>query len=189
MNLNKIEEDTSKIIELYQLGRYQECLFLSEKILEIDANNFDVLAHTASSYSHLGEYKKAIVFFSKCLVIDSEKFYIWVLRGDAFYELQKYNNAFSDYWISLQFEPENGAVLDKIARTLFRLGDENKALEYIQKAIQIGNSPEPILVMMVMLNKLGAYGFIEPISKVGIEKFPERKDDFIRYSRLDFLKN
>jgi hypothetical protein len=86
-------------------------------------------------------------------------------------------------------EPDNGAVLDKISRSLFLLGDEKKAFEYIEKAVNKGESPEPILVMMVMLNKLGAYGFIEPISKVGIEKFPERKDDFIRYSRLDFLKN
>ncbi len=117
----------------------------------------------------------------------SKKFYVWVLRGDAFYELQEYGNAFSDYWISLQIEPENGAVLDKIARTLFRLGNEDKALDYIQKAVEIGNSPEPILVMMTMLNSMGAYGFLETLSKMGIQKFPEREEDFIKYSKINFL--
>lgn len=76
------------------------------------------------------------------------------MRGDAYEELKDYRKAFDDYWRSIQLEPNNGAVLDKMARILFNFGNENSAFEYIKKAVDIGDSPEPLLVMMAMLNKL-----------------------------------
>lgn len=169
------------IIEAYQEERYTDCLNLADAVIFEDSSNFDALSYKATSLLKLNRYKEAVDIFNKCIVLDNTRFFIWVLRGDAFYDSGDYERAFSDYWISLQLEPDNGAVVDKMSRALFRLGDEEKALIYIEKAVNLGESPEPIMVMLVMLNKMGAYGFLHRLYDLGIKKFPDEKERLDKY--------
>ncbi len=179
-----MDEEIQQIRELYNNEKYGDCLSLSAKILKENVNNFTALSYKASSLLHLELYKESIDSFSDCLKLDDSLFYIWVLRGDAYCEINDYEKAFSDYWVSLQLEPNNGAVLDKIGRTLFLLGDENRAMEYMKKSIDLSESCEPIMVMMFMLNKMGMYGFTQKLYELGTSKFPTEKDRFDKYLNL-----
>lgn len=177
-----------KIKELYNQEKYSECISMADDVLKNQDNDIDALSYKAGSLSHLGNYNEAVEVFSKCIELDKNRFYLWVLRGDAYEELKDYRKAFDDYWRSIQLEPNNGAVLDKMARILFNFGNENSALEYIKKAVDVGNSPEPLLVMMAMLNKMGMYGFLHELYEVGIAKFPEQKEQFERYRSVGLFK-
>ena len=184
-----MDEELEKIRKEYENENYSDCLLFSDNLLKTNRDHFEALSYKASSQMHLGLYGEAVNTFSKCLSKDATKFYIWVLRGDAYEKMGEARKAFDDYWHSLQLEPNNGAVLDKMARILFNLGNENGALGYIKKAIEIGESPEPMLVMMAMLNKMGMYGFLHELYDVGIKKFPEKIDDFNRYRSRDLFQN
>lgn len=180
-----MEEQIQKIKETYENTKYEDCLNLTTKILQQDINNFNALSYKGASMLHLGLFEEAVTVFTKCISLNSEHFFVWVLRGDAYYELKNYREALSDYWMSLQLESQNGAVLDKMGRTLFLLGDENRALEYIQKSIDIAGSPEPILVMMEMLKRMKFFGFLHELHKLGLSKFPNEKERFDKFLSLE----
>lgn len=183
--INYMEEEIEKIRDAYKQQRYSDCLVMAGDVLKIERGNINALSYKASSLLHLGLFQEAVNNFSDCLSLDNNLFHLWVLRGDAFYEMKEYEKAFSDYWISLQIEPNNGAVMDKIARTLFLIGDKNRALEYIEKAINIAESPEPLLIMITMLKKMGLHSFLHQYYDLGIARFPEEKVRFDKFLAMD----
>lgn len=162
-----------KIIETYQKGLFEECLKLTLELLRKEPNNFEALSYKGACELKLDLFTEAVATFTQNLSLDEYKFHIWVFRGDAYYELGDYERAFSDYWHSLQLEPDNGAVMDKCARSLFRIGNRQYALEYITKAVEKSESVEPFIIMATMLDAMSEKEKAEEIRKDAISRFPE----------------
>lgn len=160
----------------FESGQYKECLIFVDKLLEVDKNNFNALCYRGTCLAKLGYYSEAINILTKCIIQNNNLFFLYVTRGDCYYETKDLNRALSDYWISLQME-QNGSVMDKCARTLFLLGNTEYAMEYIQKAIMFAGkeSPEPTLIMIAMLNKIGLSEYALKVVKIGINMFPNEE--------------
>ena len=173
----KISEQN--IIDKYQSGEFRDCLSLSNDFLTIDPQNFNILSYKGACELKLGLYQDAVETFTKCLSINESGFHIWTFRGDAFYELEAYDRAFSDYWHSLQLEPDNGAVMDKCARSLYRLGNKQYALEYISKAVEKSESVEPFIIMMTMLRNIGNEEEAMKVQREAMLKFPHETNRII----------
>ncbi len=160
---------------LFTNGTYDKCFELAIKTLENNPEDFDALCYKGTCLAKLGRHVEAIDVLTGCISLKDDLFFLWVTRGDSFYELKDFSRAFSDYWVSLQHEATNGAVMDKCARALFLLGDEKFALDYIQRAIKVGESPEPVLVMINMLDRMKFPSYALSVARMGASKFPTEK--------------
>lgn len=165
--------NTETVESLYSSGEYEKCLILAENKLANNPSDFNALCYKGACLAKNAQYADAIAVLSKCVSVRDDLFFLWVLRGDCHYELKEFSKSFSDYWISVQLDPKNGAAVDKCARSLFLLGDENYALDFIQRAIKIGDSPEPVLVMVHMLRIIGRLNSAFAITRMGADKFPK----------------
>ncbi len=162
----------------YQNGEYEKCLELTNVVLTDDPINFDALAQKGATLMRLNRNKDAIEVFSESIKVNNTAYHVWVFRGDCHYALADYEKAFSDYWVSLQLEPDNGAAVDRCARCLFHMGDTKEALKYIRKAAGIAESSEPMLVMIHMLKLMGFPSYAKEVYRMGLKKFPEESERF-----------
>jgi tetratricopeptide (TPR) repeat protein len=168
-----------RVSQSFRDEKYEQCLVFTEKMLKLDKNNFNALCYKATCLEKLGSYKKAIKIIDHCLETNDDLFHLWVTRGDCHYGLEEWRKAFNDYFTALPLDEENGAVMDKCARCLFRLGDANYALHFIQQAINTSESPEPVLVMIAMLNSLGLTDYAQQVVRVGVKTFPDDDRFFV----------
>ena len=169
--LNEHPRLTEEMQSLFSDGKFSESLERSEKILSYEPDDFSAMSYQATCLTKIGRHEESILIFDKCLSINKETFYLWSTRGDCYYEIGKYDRAFSDYWMAIQIEPA-GAVLDKCARSLFRMGNHKYAIEMITKAITQAESPEPYIVMEEMLKRMDNQDHAKVIKNLGAEKFP-----------------
>lgn len=169
--LNSIPQLVKEMQSLFSDQKFSESLEVAEKILSFDPEDFNAMSYQATCLTKVGRYDEAITIFNKCLSINNDAFYLWSTRGDCFYELGDYNRAFSDYWMAIQIEPA-GAVLDKCARSLFRIGNHKYAIDTISKAIAQAESPEPFLVMEEMLKRIENFDQAKMIRELGSQRFP-----------------
>ncbi|MDP3763387.1 MAG: tetratricopeptide repeat protein [bacterium] len=163
-----------KIGTKFREGNFTDCLKLSEALLKTNKDEFDALCYKGTCLSKLGRHKEAINIITECISIRDNLFFLWSARGDSYYELGEYEDAADDYKKSLELE-ENGSVMDTCARALFRIGEVDEALILIKKAIDIGKSSEPVIVMITMLNKIGLTGEAFKVGTLGAGAFPEDK--------------
>ncbi len=171
-----MSDEIKQIKNAYNKEDYKTSLSLASNILKELPNNFEALSYKGACELKLGEYNNAIKTFSKCLYVNDRGFHIWTFRGDAHYELGEYNKAFSDYWYSLQIEPDNGAVMDKCARSLFRLGDKEYAIKYITRAVEKSESVEPFVIMATMLINMGYKKEAHNILTSAVTMFPDEEE-------------
>ncbi len=159
---------------------FEETLSLANRFLSENPQNFEVLSYKGVSELNLGLNYESVETLTKCLATDDQKFGIWVFRGDAYYELGEYEKSFSDHWNSLQLEPDNAAVMDKCARSLFRLGKREYALEYISKAVERGQNVGPFIIKATMLRQMGDEKGAEKVKEEALLRFPEETEQIMR---------
>lgn len=185
-HLNKLEEQKSNNIGIeqikttYEKEEYERCLEMVARVLRGEPQNFEVLSYGGACELRLHRYVEAVETFTKCLALNDNGFHVWTFRGDAHYELGEYDKAFSDYWRSLQLEPDNGAVMDKCARSLFRLGNKEFALEYISKAVEKEENVGPVIVMITMLRSMGDIESADRLYQQALLRFPNDRDEIER---------
>ena len=82
--------DLEKIKELYKKGKYRKCIFLCEKELKLDHENFDILGYQVLALSKNDiDPKKTIELCNKLIHMRIEvDFYYF--RGNAYYKIGKY---------------------------------------------------------------------------------------------------
>lgn len=175
----------TKISASYSSEEYDKCLELCNTRLINNKNDFDTLSYKANCLKHLKKYHQAIYILDFCIDLKEEQFfYLFVSRGDCYYDLGDYEIACGDYWKALQLEPNTGAVLDKFARSLFRIGLHKDAVAYINKAVQLCESPEPVIIMITMLKNLGLADSALSVAEFGLKNFPDDKAIHLEYRLL-----
>jgi len=105
-----MDKKTEDLIKAYKDERFNDCLLIANNLLKEDKNNLQVLSYKAGALKNLGRYKEAIDALNECITLNRDSWYLWVFRGDCYYELGDLEKACSDYWFSLQFEPQNGIL-------------------------------------------------------------------------------
>ena len=174
-----------QIVNTFSSQEYSKCLKLCNKRLVIFKNDFDTLAYKANCLKHLKKYRQAISILDFCINMKAEQiFYLFVSRGDCHNDLGDYEKACGDYWKALKLEPNTGAVLDKFARSLFRIGLYEDAITYISKAVQLCESPEPVIIMITMLKNLGLDDRAFSVAESGVKDFPDDMRIRIEYRLL-----
>ena len=149
--------DLEKIKELYKKGKYRKCIFLCEKELKLDHENFDILGYQVLALSKNDiDPKKTIELCNKLIHMRIEvDFYYF--RGNAYYKIGKYTLAIKDFEKSIKIDPSNSPTWDLLARSYYRAGNIKKAFKNIDMAIKISKSKnfDALAVKVLMLRDEG----------------------------------
>ncbi|MCL4178216.1 MAG: tetratricopeptide repeat protein [Verrucomicrobia bacterium] len=93
-----------------------------------------------------GDFTQAELHFRKCLTQKPDFAealnylgYMWAERGENLEEAHRFIER------AVDLEPENAAYLDSLAWVLFKLGRASEALEWMRKAIELVEEPDPTL--------------------------------------------
>ncbi|MCF7908645.1 MAG: tetratricopeptide repeat protein [Candidatus Omnitrophica bacterium] len=120
-----------------------EAIKVYEKILESNPNHVGAIFWLGYLYDESGRRKEAIDVWKKGLAIDESHApilnslgYVYTLEGENL------DQAKTMIEKALEQEPENGAYLDSLGWVYFKLGNLEKAKEYLEKAIANIKDPE-----------------------------------------------
>lgn len=124
----------------HYLKRYSEAFRYFDKAIQLDPEYSMAYQARGDLNYNLENYEEAIADYTKALDFDrvmlSERIYMG--RGDCYYHLGKYNEAKLDYGTLVNRDKYNAEAHFKLGATYAHLGNEEKALENIEKAKKLG---------------------------------------------------
>ena len=125
----------------HRLERNSEAVQPLERALSLDPKNIDVISTLALVYDAIGEVSKSDSLHELGLKISPDNH---LILNNYSYTLaergEKLDIALEMAKKAVEQEPENPSYLDTIGWVYFKLGDYEKAKEYILKAVEKGGS-------------------------------------------------
>ncbi len=160
----------------HRLDQNEEAVKPLEKALSIDPKNIDVISTLALVYDAIGEASKSDSLHELGLKINPNNHLL----------LNNYSYTLSERGERLEFalemakkaieqEPENPSYLDTIGWVYFKLGDYEKAKDYILKAVERGGSAVVIEHLGDVYFKLGDKEKAIEFWKKALEKNPKNE--------------
>lgn len=124
-----------------RLGRNEDAARVLETAVQLDPQNIPALSTLALAYDNLKRYEDSDRIYERALKIDPNNHLI----------LNNYGYSLADRGIQLERalkmakeavhqQPENSSYLDTLGWVFFKLGDYEKALQYIMRAIEAGDA-------------------------------------------------
>jgi len=115
----------------------------------IDDNNLlnQFYLTLAESYHSLGKHKQSDNYFDKYLENDSTNAYL--MNNYAYYLVQRNTNLQKSLELSrksIEIEPFNSSFLDTYSWILYKMGDYEKSLNYINRAYKYGGNKNPVIL-------------------------------------------
>ncbi|UCF14324.1 MAG: tetratricopeptide repeat protein, partial [Phycisphaerales bacterium] len=129
-------------IMLQTTGRTAEAAILYERILGLNSDNLIAINNLAWIMSEdQGKYAEALELAQRGLEIAPDRFDLVDTRGVIYYRLGEFDKAARDFNKCLEHGPSNTpagvATRFYLARTLVELGQKNKALEQLERALDL----------------------------------------------------
>ncbi len=122
-----------------------------EKYNEKDTDNLDVIFNLGSMNAELGDYSTSIKIFSDILEIYPDKAEIYYHIGTVYCSMGDHYMAMHNYLEALKIKPNYPEVYNNIGATQFNdEGDAKKAIEYLEKAIELTKEGDPLRSVLYM---------------------------------------
>ena len=141
VNFSDDDEDAN-IEYLYNIGLAHEkrnsvrdAMFYFDKVLEVEPEHVNALAHKGNGLGKLGKYDQAISCYDMVLRIKPDYATCILNKGLALHYLGRFDQAISCYDKILEKTPENPSVLYHKACTKSLQNDTGQALALLEKAI------------------------------------------------------
>jgi tetratricopeptide (TPR) repeat protein len=142
------------------LGDFKGAIEDYMKVVTLDPKNTLALFNIGNNYKRLDDHQSAVIYYNKAFAtkggegiyvdftpnpfVDLDKFdvpghEISYERAIAFYQLDSLNRAFSDFQHSISKDFMTADCYQRIGYIYVSRGQKEKACEYFQKAIDLGN--------------------------------------------------
>ncbi len=160
----------------HRVDRNREAIAPLEKAFSLEPKNIDVISTLALAYDAIGETAKSDSLHELGLKLSPNNH---LLLNNYSYTLaergEKLDIALEMAKKAIEQEPENPAYLDTIGWIYFKLGDYQKAYDYILKAVEKGGSPVVIEHLGDICFKLGNKEKAIKYWKKALEKNPSNE--------------
>ena len=164
-----MESYFNRAMARYQLQDFMNALKDFDEAHNLAPKNTEILHERAVTHHKLGNHREAIEDLNKALVYEpnnpyrySSRAYIRAFVGDV-------QGAISDYQNALKLDPEDAIALNNLGLLEEKLGHQNKAKEYFDKADQIADEGK---------------NFEKPDLETILEEFEARQQARIETERL-----
>ncbi len=171
----------------HRIDRNREAVAPLEKALSLDPKNIDVISALALVYDAVGERAKSDSLHELGLKLSPNNH---LLLNNYSYTLaergERLELALEMAKKAIEQEPENPSYLDTIGWVYFKLGDYQKAHDYILKAVEKGGSPVVIEHLGDVYFKLGNKEKAIEHWKKALEKNPtnEKLKEKIKHGQI-----
>lgn len=150
-------ELVNKGASLGELGRHEEAITCSDRVLVINPGNAMAWNNKAVDLKELGSYEEALSCCDKALEIDSEFVEAWNNRGAILSKLGKYAEEIVCYKRALNIAPRYAEIWSNMGIPLGKLGRHEEAVECYDKAVEINPQLSRVFVnkaaSLISLNK------------------------------------
>jgi len=131
------EELTNKGMNLLELGMYEKALCCFEKVLEVEKEHTTALNGKGYCLLNLDYWDQAGLIFGQILVQNPDDLWALIGKGHSLMKLEKYGQA--DHWFdrALSIHSRIPALWYHKGRYLMKKGDQKKALECYEQALEM----------------------------------------------------
>ena len=124
-------------LALHQQGKFTQAQAIYEKVLEIQANQFDALQMLGILFAQTKQFAKAVDFLGKALQINPNIAACHSNRGIALKELGRFDEALASYDKAISLKPNHAEAFHNRGNVLQKLGRLEEALASYDKAISL----------------------------------------------------
>jgi adenylate cyclase len=172
----------------YEQGKFAEADQLLNRALELEPESWEVNRETARIFYFERRFDEAVIHYERAVSLDETDYHSWNMLCSAYGALGNSGGAnraaqmaVAGAESALAHDPTNGAALGTAVTGLAVMGERERALDWIQRALLV--APENILarynIACIMALKLddpdGALDLLEPIvgdlSQSGLKAF------------------
>jgi tetratricopeptide (TPR) repeat protein len=129
---------TNKGAGLAKLGRQSEALEAYNKAIEIKPDDHKAWSNKGAALSSSGRHDEALEAFSKSIEIKPDHQEAWYNKGATLTDLGRYAEGIEAYNKSIEIEPDDYDAWYNLACLYSLKKEKDKALKYLQKAIENG---------------------------------------------------
>lgn len=123
----------------YLLKQYDKAIFTCKKAIYLDSTNIKSHFNLAMAYTAKDSIRKAIEVYRKVIQLDSLSKEVYFNMGTLYYKLKDYENTIDSYIKVLDIDTNDSKVYVNIAIAYASIGDNDKLLEYMRIAAQMGD--------------------------------------------------
>lgn len=127
-----IEPILNKAGTLLRMERYGEAERLLKRLLEGGKSNRDVFIPYGFSLSRLGRTSEALTYFAKATKSAPHDWRAWFYKSQALHDLKRSREALADAERAMEIAPSNSDVQHSYCKTLFALGEYQRAMETLE---------------------------------------------------------
>ncbi len=113
-----------------------------EAILEIDPSRTEFMSQIGEQYREMGRFDDARRVYDEYLLRFPNDGAVWHARGLVDEVEGRYEDALAHYEKTLVLDPNNSGVLCDIGDIEGKIGDDIKALEMFDRAMEVANTPQ-----------------------------------------------
>lgn len=150
---------------LYHLEEYDSSIYYINKGISFGAKDEYDFIYLAKSYSKTGAHRDAIFYYSKAIEINGNNYVTYNERGAAYYELGEFEQSKIDIEKALSINPQSISAITNMARVSLALGDNETAINYIDKGIEGANDDQKVELLILKGNYYKSIGDFENASK------------------------
>ncbi|MCS6989588.1 MAG: tetratricopeptide repeat protein [Chloroherpetonaceae bacterium] len=147
----------------FQAKNFKAAVADFTQAINLDPRNAIAYHNRGSARYCLGEYNEAIADFTKALELNPKDAEAYSHRAGAKFQSKDYNGAIADYIKATELDPSLNSAYYFICRSYSLLGQKEKALQYLQKALETGYDDFESLASNVDLNNIRALPLFEKL--------------------------
>ncbi|MEI6820862.1 MAG: tetratricopeptide repeat protein [Bacteroidota bacterium] len=133
------------------LKDYFKAIECYDKYLDLFPDDTGIIMNKGSMYGELGLWDEAIVLFRKCLEIDPNSAEAYYSIGVAYNGKDDHLMAMHYYLEALKIKPDYLAALNNMgAITNNDLGDAQKGIELLEKALELAKEDDPYKGFLIL---------------------------------------
>ena len=118
-----------------ELENYDVAIKYLMKAIKLDPNSLEYKYSLADIYVKINDFAKAVNLYSKIAEADPYDIDIWLDYSDVFAKENNYKKAFDIILKGINFQPDNPALLFRVAAYLLKLKNNKLAYRYLELAL------------------------------------------------------
>lgn len=134
---------------LYLSREYDEAQEVAMNLLRMNAGNFEALVVLGLCHEEKGDLERALDSYERALFQEPSNEFLLLSRAELMLRLGRYQEAFETYSKLHELYPENPSHLLNMGITCNLMGEYDKAIPYLEKALAISPSPKAYLNLAV----------------------------------------
>ncbi|CAD8170734.1 unnamed protein product [Paramecium pentaurelia] len=147
-------ECLTSAVDLFKQNNFQDALNFINQALKINSDLEQAYLIKGLSLLHLEQYEEAVDCFNDCLRLDLKIETVYYHKGFCLSALEHFDEAIQNYDKALEIRVDPDFYLKK-AQALYQSLKYDKALEIINKALDINTKQQYLQLKGAILHKLG----------------------------------